>query len=111
MSLDAGTGDRTFAGGVSGPSTRRAAIAYFGGAGTAGQQVVVTVTPPASLTDGNGRYVSVLALTLDNGTIRCGPWTRSTKRSSSASAASSASTPTSADGTYSATFQVTANYL
>jgi hypothetical protein len=95
---------------VSGPSTA-GQPAYFGGAGSAGQLVVVTVTPPASLSDGNGHNVSVLAMSLDNlnNPLRTvDPLNKTFFVGVGGILGINANqTP----GTYSATFQVTANYL
>src|SRR5690348_17169717 len=55
VALNATTGARTFAGGVTGVTTTAGHRAYFAGAGTGGQQVVVIVIPPTQLTDVNGR--------------------------------------------------------
>ena len=44
--------------------------AYFGGAGSPNQQVIVSVTPPAQLTSVAGDTVPVLALTLDGPPVR-----------------------------------------
>jgi len=110
VSLDASTGARSYAGGISGPSTA-GQPAYFGGAGSAGQLVVVTVTPPASLSDGNGHNVSVLAMSLDNlnNPLRTVDPVNKTffVGVGGILGINANQTP----GIYSATFQVTANYL
>jgi len=111
VALNATTGLRTFAGGVTGVTTTVGHRAYFGGAGTGGQQVVVIIIPPTQLTDVNGDTVDVLAMTLDNGgnplrTID--PVTKSFFVGVGGILNIAGSQP---DGVYSATFQVTANYL
>jgi hypothetical protein len=111
VALNATTGARTFAGGVSGVTTTAGHRAYFAGAGTGGQQVVVIVIPPTQLTDVNGDTVDVLAMTIDNGgnplrTID--PVTKSFFVGVGGILNIAGNQP---DGVYSSTFQVTANYL
>lgn len=110
VALNATTGTRTFAGGVSGVPSASGHRAYFGGSGTGGQQVVVVVVPPTQLVDTNGDTIDVLALTLDNGgnPIRTvDPATRTFFVGVGGILDIAANQP---DGVYSATFQVTANY-
>jgi len=111
VALNATTGARTFAGGVTGVTTTAGHRAYFAGAGTGGQQVVVIVIPPTQLTDANGDTVDVLAMTIDNGgnplrTID--PVTKSFFVGVGGILNIAGNQP---DGVYSSTFQVTANYL
>jgi hypothetical protein len=111
VALNATSSARTFAGGVTGVATAAGHRAYFGGAGTGGQQVVVVVIPPTQLTNTNGDTIDVLALTLDQGgnPIRTiDPVTRSFFVGIGGILNIGANQP---DGLYSATFQVTANYL
>lgn len=110
VALNATSGARTFAGGVSGVPSAAGHHAYFGGSGTGGQQVVVVVVPPVQLTDINGDTIDVLALTLDNGgnPIRTiDPTARTFFVGVGGILDIAANQP---DGVYSATFQVTANY-
>ncbi len=110
VALNATSGVRTFAGGVSGVPSASGHRAYFGGSGTGGQQVVVVVVPPTELTDINGDTIDVLALTLDNGgnPIRTiDPTARTFFVGVGGILDVAANQP---DGVYSATFQVTANY-
>ena len=111
VALNATSGARAFAGGVSGVPSASGHRAYFGGSGTGGQQVVVIVIPPTQLVDGNGDTIDVLALTIDNGgnplrTID--PAARTFFVGVGGILNIAANQP---DGVYSATFQVTANYL
>jgi hypothetical protein len=111
VALNATSSARTFAGGVTGVTTSAGHRAYFSGAGTGGQQVVVIVIPPTQLTDVNGDTVDVLAMTIDNGgnplrTID--PVTRTFSVGVGGILNIAGNQP---DGVYSATFQVTANYL
>lgn len=111
VALDATTSARTFAGGVIGVPSAPGHRAYFGGAGTASQMVVVAITSPAQLTDSTGDTIGVLALTLDSGgnPIRTiDPVTRSFFVGVGGILNVAANQP---DGDYSATFQITANYL
>jgi hypothetical protein len=97
--------------GVTGVPSAPGHRARFGGAGTPNQLVVITVIPPAQLTNSNGDTIDVLALTLDNAgnPIRTvDPVTRSYFVGIGGILNLSANQP---DGDYSATFQVTANYL
>ena len=110
VALNANTGVRSFAGGVTGVTTSAGHRALFGGAGTGGQQVVVVVIPPAQLTNSNGDTIDVLALTIDNNgnPIRTiDPVTRTFFVNVGGILNIGANQP---DGVYSATFQVTANY-
>jgi len=111
VALNATSSARTFAGGVTGVTTSAGHRAYFSGAGTGGQQVVVIVIPPTQLTDVNGDTVDVLAMTIDNGgnplrTID--PVTRTFSVGVGGILNIAGNQP---DGVYLATFQVTANYL
>ncbi len=110
VALDASTSARTFAGGVIGVASAPGQHGYFGGAGTPNQQVIVTIIPPAQLTNSNGNTIGVLALTLDNNgnPIRSiDPVTRTFFVGVGGILNIAANQP---DGDYSATFQVTANY-
>lgn len=64
------TGTRTVAGGVTAVPSNVGRRAYFGGAGSPNQQVIVTVTAPAELTNVAGDTLTVLALTLDGPPVR-----------------------------------------
>lgn len=111
VALNATSGARTFAGGVTGVPSAAGHRAYFGGSGTARQLVVVIVIPPTQLTDTNGDTVDVLAMTIDNGgnplrTID--PVTKTFFVGVGGILNIAANQPA---GVYSSTFQVTANYL
>jgi hypothetical protein len=110
VALNASTSVRTFAGGVTGVPSAAGHRAYFAGAGTGGQEVVVVVIPPTQLTNSNGDTIDVLALTLDNGgnPIRTiDPVTRAFFVGVGGILNIAANQ---AEGDYSATFKVTANY-
>ena len=64
------TGARSVAGGVTAVPSDVGQRAYFGGAGSPSQLVIVTVTAPAVLTNVAGDTLDVLALTLDGPPLR-----------------------------------------
>jgi hypothetical protein len=108
VTINATTGARTFAGGVilvpGDPGFR----AYFGGAGSPNQQVIMTMNPPAQLDDGVGDKIDVLALTFDGSAIRTiDPTTRAFFVGVGGTIQIAANQP---DGVYTAQFDVTANY-
>jgi hypothetical protein len=108
VSLDATTSNRLFAGGVSGVASAAGHRAYFGGAGTPNQAVIVTINQPATLGDGNGNTIIVLALTQDGSPIRTiDPVTRTFFVGVGGILMLNANQP---DGLYSANFSVTAQY-
>jgi hypothetical protein len=71
VTIDASTGARALAGGVTGVTSDAGNRAYFGGAGSPNQQVLLALSPPVALTSAAGDSIPVLGLTLD------GPATRS----------------------------------
>jgi hypothetical protein len=108
VSLSAVDSSRLFAGGVTGVSSAAGHRAYFGGAGTPNQQVIVTVSAPATLANSNGDKITVLALTLDGSPIRTiDPVTRAFFVGVGGILMLNANQP---DGDYSANFSVTAQY-
>ncbi len=109
VALDPSTSARTFAGGVAGVPSSPGHRGYFGGAGTANQQVVVTIVPPTQLTSVGGDAIPVLALTQDGSPIRTiHPVTRTFFVGVGGILMINANQP---EGVYSATFSVIANYL
>ena len=110
VTLNAGTGARTFTGGVVGVASEPGNRAVFAGAGSANQQVILSLVPPTQLTNGSGDTLDVLALTLDNGgnPIRTiDATTRTFTVGVGGVLGLAANQP---DGTYSGTFQLLANY-
>jgi hypothetical protein len=108
VSLDATNSNRLFAGGVTGVTSAAGHRAYFGGAGSPSQQVIVTITAPATLDDVNGNHITVLALTQDGSPIRSiDPVTRAFFVGVGGILMLNANQP---DGLYSANFTVTAQY-
>ena len=110
VSINPATGARGFAGGASGVASDAGHRALFAGAGTPNQQVIVFITPPATLTNGAGDTIPVLALTLDNGgnPIRTIDATRAFFVGVGGILQINADQP---EGIYQASFTVTANYL
>jgi hypothetical protein len=109
VTLNASTGARSFAGGVSGVAGDAGHRARFAGAGSPNQQVVVVVTPPAELSNVGGDKIPVLALTLDGSPIRTIDPVAKTFFVGVGGIIQV--NPDQAEGIYTATFDVTANYL
>lgn len=82
--------------------------ARFAGAGSAGQNVVISATNPGTLGDGAGNTVTVLALTMDSGPVITIDPTRAFFFHVGGILMVGANQP---EGLYSAEFDVTANYL
>lgn len=70
VTINASTGARTVGGGVTGVASAAGNRAYFGGAGSPNQQVLVAISPPVQLTSGGGDTIPVAGLTLDGGPLR-----------------------------------------
>lgn len=103
------TGARTVAGGVTEMPGDVGQRAYFGGAGSPNQQVLVSVTPPTQLTSGGGDTLTVLALTLDGPPLRTiHPVDRTFYFGIGGIILVGADQP---EGVYSADYDVTADYL
>lgn len=82
---------------------------YFAGAGSPGQQVVMAITPPTVLTDGFGNNINVVALFLDGPATRTiHPVDRTFYVGVGGALQIGADQP---DGFYSATFNLTADYM
>lgn len=110
VAIDAATGARTVAGGVTGVASDAGNRAYFAGAGSPNQQVIMTMVPPANLTSAAGDTIPVMTLTLDNGNnpIRTvHPVNRTFFVGVGGILMIGANQP---EGLYEATFTVTANY-
>ncbi len=108
VSINATTGARTFAGGITGASSDVGNRATFGGAGSANQQVIVTVDPPLVLTSLAGDTVTVLGMPLDGSSTRTvDPVSRAFFVGIGGTLQIEADQ---AEGDYSADFTVTANY-
>lgn len=107
VTIDPSTGARTSSGGVTEVTSAAGARALFDFAGTANQQVAFTVTPPATLNDGNGNSITVANLVLSSTTATVDPTTLVVEVGVGGTIDVAANQ---ADGIYSNTFSVTANY-
>ena len=108
VAIDAASGNRTIGGGVTGVPSDVGHRARFGGAGTANQLVIVTVTPPTQLTSVAGDNIQVLALTLEGGPVKTvDATTRTFFFGVGGVLLIAADQP---EGVYQATFNVNANY-
>ena len=108
VAIDAATGARTVAGGITGMPGDPGFRARFAGAGAAGSQVIVVVTPPAALTNANGDLLPVLALPLEGSPIKTIGLSRAFFFGVGGILLVNANQP---DGEYHADFDVTAVYL
>jgi hypothetical protein len=111
VTINAATGARSFTGGVTGVASAAGQRAYFGGAGSPSQQVIVALTPPVDLTSTTNPAdkIPVLALTLDGLPIRSiDPVARTFFFGVGGVLQINANQP---EGLYEATFDVTAVYL
>lgn len=70
VTINPGTGVRTFTGGTSGLASEAGNRAYFGGAGSPNQQVLVAISPPTELVSVGGDTIPVTGLTLDGAPMR-----------------------------------------
>ena len=108
VAIDATTGARTVAGGVTGLASDSGNRAYFGGGGSPSQQVIITMTQPAQLVSVAGDTLPLLALTLEGSPIKViDPTTRTFFFGIGGIIMINADQP---EGVYEATFTVTANY-
>lgn len=108
VTINAATGARSFIGGVTGVPSDPGFRAYFAGAGTPSQQVLIALSPPVALTSGAGDTIPVLGLTLDGAPMRTvDPVTRAFFVGVGGSLQIAANQP---QGVYSADFWVTAVY-
>lgn len=107
--IDAVTGARTIAGGVTAVPSDVGQRAYFGGAGSPNQLVIVTITAPAVLTSVAGDTLPVVALTLDGPPLRTiHPVDRTFFFGVGGIIQIGADQP---EGVYTSDYDVTANYL
>lgn len=108
VAINATTGVRSVAGGVTPLASDPGFRARFAGAGSPNQQVIVVVSPPAALTNTNGDLLTVLALTLEGSPIKnIDPVTRAFFFGVGGIILVNANQP---EGLYQATFDVTAVY-
>lgn len=105
VTIDAATGARTIAGGVTGVASDAGNRARFGGAGSAGQLVLFSLTPPATVADGLGNTIPItLQLEATSATIDA------TKAFYLGVGGELSVGANQAEGLYSADFTVTADY-
>ena len=108
VAINPSTGARSIAGGVVGVPSDIGQRAYFAGAGSANQQVIVWTVPPLFLTNGTGDTVPVISMSLDGPPLRTISATQSFFFGVGAVITVGANQP---EGVYTATFDVMANYL
>ena len=108
VTVNATTGARSFAGGVTGIASDAGNRAYFGGAGSPNQLVIVAVSPPVALTTAGGDTIPVLGMTYDGPPFRTiAPVTRAFFVGVGGTLQIAADQP---EGEYSAEFWMTAIY-
>jgi hypothetical protein len=110
VTINADTGNRTIAGGVTGVPTAPGQRGLFAGAGTAAQQVDLTLTPPAGnmlVSGANFLVVSSMVLDAGNSTTRTVDLTGAFQVGVGGTFAIAASQP---NGLYAADFDLTAEY-
>jgi|SRR6187551_3752686 hypothetical protein len=108
VTLNAGTGNRTFTGGVTLVPSDAGFKGYFAGAGTPNQQVLIALSPPVELANASGDKIPVVGLTLDGPPMRTvDPVTRAFFVGVGGTLSIAANQPV---GTYAANFWVTAIY-
>jgi opacity protein-like surface antigen len=110
VSINATSGARSFAGGVTGAPSDVGKRARFAGAGSPNQQIVIAITPPAELvsTTNPADKITVLGLTLEGSPIRTIGATRAFFFGIGGTIRINANQP---EGLYVAPFDVTAVYL
>lgn len=108
VTINPSNGARTVTGGVTLVPSDSGFHAYFAGAGTPSQQVLVALSPPVALTSGAGDTIPVVGLTLDGPPMRTiDPVSRTFFVGVGGTLSIAANQP---DGVYSANFWVTAVY-
>ena len=111
VTINATTGARSFAGGVTGLPSDAGQRAYFAGAGSPSQQVIVTIVPPLLLTSTTNvaDTIPVLALTLEGLAFKTiDPVSRTFFFGVGGTIMVNGDQP---EGLYEGTFDVTATYL
>ena len=108
VAINATTGARTIAGGITGLASDPGNRARFGGGGSPNQNVIISLTAPTELTSLAGDTLPVLALTLDGPAVRqIDPVTRTFFFGVGGVIMVNANQP---EGVYSSTFDVTVDY-
>jgi len=70
VTINAGTGARSISGGLTAITAAPGGRAFFAGAGSAGQQVIINLTPPAVLTSALGDTIPVVTMYIEGGPTR-----------------------------------------
>lgn len=108
VAINASTGARTIAGGLTGLPSDAGRRARFAGGGSPSQEVVINVTAPAVLTSTAGDTLPVMGLTLDGPNVRViDPVTRTFFFGVGGIIMVNADQP---EGVYSSEFDVTVDY-
>lgn len=108
VAIDATTGARTIAGGLTGVASDPGNRARFAGGGSPNQLVIVTIVPPAQLTSLAGDTIPLLALPLEGSPIKTiDPVSRTFFFGVGGIILVNANQP---EGVYDGIFSVTANY-
>lgn len=108
VTINPSTGARTVSGGVTGVASDAGNRAYFGGAGSPNQLVLLALSPPVQLTSAGGDNIPVLGMTLDGPPVRTiDPVTRAFFVGVGGTLSIAADQP---EGEYSAQFWMTAIY-
>ena len=105
VSIAADGSGQTVTGGVTPVPSGTVSRALFAGAGSAGQQVSIFLAPPANLSDGNGHSVPI-SLSLENAMVTID----STRAFAVGIGGTVTIAPNQAEGTYTGTFTVLAQY-
>jgi hypothetical protein len=105
VSIAADGSGQSVTGGVTAVASGTASRALFAGAGSAGQQVNIFLAPPASLSDGNGHSVPI-SLSLEKAVLTID----STRTFSVGIGGTVTVAANQAEGTYTGTFTVLAQY-
>jgi len=108
VTINAATGARSVSGGVTGVASDAGNRAYFGGAGSPNQLVLLALSPPVQLTNAGGDNIPVVGMTLDGPPVRTiDPATRAFFVGVGGTLGIAANQP---EGEYSAQFWMTAIY-
>ena len=108
VTINATTGARTASAGITLVTSDVGQRAQFAGAGSAGQKVIIDLTPPAELTNLAGDTIPVLGMTLDGSVVRTIAANQSFFFGVGGTIFVAANQ---AEGVYSATYDITAEYL
>jgi hypothetical protein len=108
VTINPSTGARSIAGGLTAMPAGPGSRGYFAGAGSASQQVIISMTPATALTNTNGDTIAVAVMFLDGATTRTIHPTALTFFVGVGGAILVAANQP--DGDYESTFEITADY-